>query len=262
MEVSQVIREWLEDKTRSLDYIYKYDPPTPSGCQELSEADVGGVGGRVCDPYITVEDIEPSQVEEIVSLTSSKRLERISGRCGVRLRDGTEVTGSWREGVRQGLGSLSSPHLDDLGVAKLAGSYTDGQLTGVARLHMKDGSIREGWFLHGLAHGPFKGDIKVKVVCWPHCLADLAICAGDWLCVAGSVQGRPALGTLLAGRPGPGLAGGRAGQPGPDDWPAGLHLSRPQDGHSGGVLPGKTSLRLPVPSGRSVPQVWPGGAAL
>ena len=108
-----------------------------------------------------MEDIDPSQVEEILSINSSKRLNRISGRCAVKLRDGTEIMGSWRDGVRQGLGSLCSPHLENLGVNMLAGSYSDGRLTGVARLHMKDGSIREGWFLNGFAEGPFKGDIKV-----------------------------------------------------------------------------------------------------
>ena len=167
-EVSQVLREWLEDKTKSLDYIYKYDPPTQSpSLEELSEGGDGdeggdgGDGGRVCDPYMTVEDIDPSEVEEIINLHSSKRLSRISGRCAVKLRDGTEIMGSWRDGVRQGLGSLCSPHLEDLGVNMLAGSYSDGRLTGVARLHMKDGSIREGWFINGFADGPFKGDIKV-----------------------------------------------------------------------------------------------------
>lgn len=159
VEVSQVLRDWLEDKTKSLDYIYKYDPPTqPQRLEELSDGDVGGLA---CDPYITVEDIEPSEVEEIVSIHSSKRLDRISGRCVVKLRDGTEILGSWRDGVRQGLGSLCSPGLENLGVNMLAGSYTEGRLTGVARLHMKDGSIREGWFSSGYAEGPFKGDIKV-----------------------------------------------------------------------------------------------------
>ena len=31
----------------------------------------------------------------------------------------------------------------------------------LARAHMMDGSIREGWFVYGFADGPFKGDIKV-----------------------------------------------------------------------------------------------------
>ena len=162
VEVSQVIREWLEEKNKSLDYIYQYDQPTTTPCsrQELSEGDVRG---RACDPYIAVEDIDLNQVEEIISINSSKRLKRISGRCGVKLRDGTELTGSWREGLRQGLGSLCSPHLEQQGITMLAGTYTDGQLSGVARLHMTDGSIREGWFINGFADGPFKGDIKVTL---------------------------------------------------------------------------------------------------
>ena len=164
VEVSQIIREWLEEKNRSLDYIYKYDPtppPSPPPPEEVRPTPSDGDGA--CDPYITVEDIAPSEVEEIVSIISGKRLERISGRCAVRLRDGTEVIGSWREGVRQGLGSLCSPRLERQGINLLAGSYSDGFLTGVARLHMTDGSIREGWFSHGVADGPFKGEIKVRL---------------------------------------------------------------------------------------------------
>ena len=160
VEASQALRKWLEDKTKSLDYIYKYDPPPPPP-EELRPGLSDGDGA--CDPYITVEDIAPSEVEEIVSINSGKRLERISGRCAVRLRDGTEVIGSWREGVRQGLGSLSSPRLEKEGIKMLAGNYSDGFLTGVARLHMTDGSIREGWFSHGVADGPFKGEIKVRL---------------------------------------------------------------------------------------------------
>ena len=122
---------------------------------------IENVERRACDPYIGLDDIEGKDVEEIVSINSSKRLKRISGRCNVRLVDGTEIIGSWREGVRQGLGSLSSPRLDTLGITMLAGNYQDGYLTGVGRIHMKDGSIREGWFVNGFADGPFKGDIKV-----------------------------------------------------------------------------------------------------
>ena len=163
VEVSQIIREWLEEKNRSLDYIYKYDPPPPPPPPPEEVRPTLSDGDGACDPYITVEDIAPSEVEEIVSIISGKRLERISGRCAVRLRDGTEVIGSWREGVRQGLGSLCSPRLERQGINLLAGSYSDGFLTGVARLHMTDGSIREGWFSHGVADGPFKGEIKVRL---------------------------------------------------------------------------------------------------
>ena len=206
VEVSQVLREWLEDKTKSLDYIYKYDPPSPPPRHELSEGDVGG---RVCDPYITVEDINPTQVEEILSLSSSKRLKRISGRCAVKLRDGTEILGSWRDGVRQGQGSLCSPHLEKLGVDLLAGSYTDGRLTGVARLHMKDGSIREGWFINGVAEGPFKGDIKVCSTLD----SSTDRCSTECVC-----RGLAVSGLVSTGEGGPRASVGRQSWAGPGWW--------------------------------------------
>ena len=43
----------------------------------------------------------------------------------------------------------------------LAGNYDDGHLRGLGRIHMKDGSIRGGWFCKGKDDGPFKGVIKV-----------------------------------------------------------------------------------------------------
>ena len=90
----------------------------------------------------------------------------------------------------------------------------------------------------------------------------LSVCAGDWLCLGWSVQAREALGLLLVGSPGPGLAGGLAGQEGGDDWAAGLHISGPQDSHSRPILPGETCLRLSITGGRSLLQLRPGGAAI
>ena len=161
-KVSEVIRAWLEEKTKNLDYIYRYDPPTELSSVENREGDA--LERRVCDPYVSQEDVEEKDVVEIVSINSCKRLKVISGRCSVRLEDGTEIIGSWRGGVRQGQGSLMSPQLESLGITMLTGNYQDGYLTGVGRLHMQDGSVREGWFLNGFADGPFKGDVKVRGV--------------------------------------------------------------------------------------------------
>ena len=152
----------LEEKTKNLDYIYRYDPPTELSSVENREGDA--LERRVCDPYVSQEDVEEKDVVEIVSINSCKRLKVISGRCSVRLEDGTEIIGSWRGGVRQGQGSLMSPQLESLGITMLTGNYQDGYLTGVGRLHMQDGSVREGWFLNGFADGPFKGDVKVRPV--------------------------------------------------------------------------------------------------
>jgi len=47
-------------------------------------------------------------------------------------------------------------------VAALCGSYEAGLLQGRGRLHMLDGSIREGLFHNGCLHGPVKGTTKVR----------------------------------------------------------------------------------------------------
>ena len=44
----------------------------------------------------------------------------------------------------------------------LAGNYVNGVLSGVGRIHMNDDSVREGWFLNGLAEGAFRGTVKVN----------------------------------------------------------------------------------------------------
>ena len=49
-----------------------------------------------------------------------------------------------------------------LGVAMLAGNYTSGRLAGVGRIHMtRDETVRQGWFVDGVADGPFKSEVKV-----------------------------------------------------------------------------------------------------
>ena len=63
---------------------------------------------------------------------------------------------------RYGAGGTASRALEQLGVAALSGSYEAGLLQGRGRLHMLDGSIREGWFHNGRLHGPVRGITKVS----------------------------------------------------------------------------------------------------
>ena len=47
-------------------------------------------------------------------------------------------------------------------MAMLAGNYTSGRLAGVGRIHMtRDETVRQGWFVDGVADGPFKSEVKV-----------------------------------------------------------------------------------------------------
>ena len=95
------------------------------------------------------------------SLTTYKPVTMLRGRCFIKLRDGSEIQGTWRQGRRDGTGSLSSPGLERLGVLAVAGNYRDGVLQGLGRVHMLDGAIWDGWFLNGKLHGPVRGYCKV-----------------------------------------------------------------------------------------------------
>ena len=142
---------------KSLDYIYNHEPT----CDQEEITKYTNIDNKVCDPFFSIEEIDEDEIEEIINIATNKKIAKAQGKCAVRLRDGTELIGRWQGGVRQGQGSTSSPALERLGVSMLAGSYRDGALTGVGRAHMTDGSVREGWFSQGFAHGPWKGDIKV-----------------------------------------------------------------------------------------------------
>ena len=98
----------------------------------------------------------------IRNLSTDRVVDHLRGRCWVRLRNGVEVHGSWREGRRDGAGGIASPALERLGVVAIAGYYREGVLQGQGRIHMKDGSVREGWFLNGKLHGPVRGQYKVR----------------------------------------------------------------------------------------------------
>ena len=158
-KVAKSIKAWLTEMNKSLNYIYDHEPPEDE-CEDISNID--DTDNRVCDPYISVDDIDEDDIDEVTNIVNNKKIAKVQGKCSVRLKDGAEIIGRWQNGVRQGQGSYCSPELETIGIKMLAGSYTDGFLTGVTRIHMADGSVREGWFLNGFANGPFKGDIKVQ----------------------------------------------------------------------------------------------------
>ena len=158
-KVAKSIKAWLAEMNKSLNYIYDHEP-TEDEYEDIPNID--DIDNRVCDPYISVDDIDEDDVDDVTNIVNNKKIAKVQGKCSVRLKDGTEIIGRWQNGVRQGQGSYCSPELEAMGIKMLAGSYTDGFLTGVTRIHMANGSVREGWFLHGFANGPFKGDIKVQ----------------------------------------------------------------------------------------------------
>ena len=96
-----------------------------------------------------------------MSIATDKIIPKVHGKCLIRLQDGTEQTGSWQHGRGNGQGSVSGPILGRFGADKVAGYYSNGALSGIGKINMKDGSIREGWFTEGKADGPYKGTVKV-----------------------------------------------------------------------------------------------------
>jgi hypothetical protein len=99
------------------------------------------------------------RIVEVIGVSSkSRELEKLCGRdCVVKLKNGEELNGAWREGKREGFGALYSPRLEKIGVEHISGYYNDGVLSGQGRLFMNNSTIRDGWFQHGYCHGPIRG---------------------------------------------------------------------------------------------------------
>jgi len=77
--------------------------------------------------------------------------------CIVKLTNGDELQGCWRDGKRVGQGALYGPRLEKLGIKHISGFYEDGVLTGQGKVYLEDETIRDGWYQHGYFHGPVRG---------------------------------------------------------------------------------------------------------
>ena len=97
------IRLWLTEVEKKLDYLYSYSPDY-AGPLEPEE-------NSVCDPHYQLDCLPANSVEEIINSNTGRPLPRAAGRCLVRLQDGTELVGTWRQGRREGPGSCASPAL-------------------------------------------------------------------------------------------------------------------------------------------------------
>jgi len=162
------VREWLQEIKKSLNFIYHNKPKELS----VDEAFKGGAKFKIFDPYTDLgsKRLKERIVEVIGIRSKSRELEKLCGRdCVVRLNNGEELQGAWREGRRVGLGSLYSPRLEKLGVAHISGCYDEGVLSGQGKLYLTDDTIREGWFQHGYCHGPVRGtslDRRLDYIGW------------------------------------------------------------------------------------------------
>jgi len=179
--VSETIKTWLTEMDKKLDFIYNYEMPADDYNDTPKETYMNGV----CDSFTYLDAVNEDSVEEIMSMSSNKKLAKVQGKCLLKLRDGRNLIGSWQNGRRNGQGSISSSYLDNLGVRMLTGNYCDGVLNGIGKIHMNDGSIREGWFCQGRADGPFKGVVKGSGLVWLGHYADGVPVGTCWQAVLG-----------------------------------------------------------------------------
>ncbi len=93
-----------------------------------------------------------------------------TGPCTVRLRNGDELSGTFRGGLRQGRGSTAGANLLHHGVVLLRGAYRDGVLVGPGSAVLAQGGepigggvaqcgrvLLEGVFNDGYLEGPVRG---------------------------------------------------------------------------------------------------------
>ncbi|XP_023336392.1 uncharacterized protein LOC111707507 isoform X2 [Eurytemora carolleeae] len=158
----EYISSWLARMEKRLDFIYDYEEPEYG---ELEQEYLSGTDGKICDPYVLLRETD-ERIEEMRSLRTYKPINLLRGRCFIKLKDGTELQGTWRQGRREGPGVATTPDLEKLGVLAVSGNYRDGVLQGLGRVHMLDESIWDGWFLNGKLHGPVRGYCKVAGMIW------------------------------------------------------------------------------------------------
>ena len=116
---------------------------------------------RVFDPYY---DISPEDIKEVEGKTNARTGEPM-GKCTIKMKNGDEVYGHFREGLRQGRGSIDGPNLQDHGLLLVKGFYKDSVLLGEGRAILAPGSIwgykekivLEGVFNEGYLEGPVRG---------------------------------------------------------------------------------------------------------
>jgi len=151
------VAEWITKCEKSLDIVYGQTPEELS----VSEALQGNPRLKICDPYGYLSEMPLSKKVQSIENDNGKPVTEVhnnlSGNLLVKLTTGEELSGRWVDGRREGLGALTGPRLEKVGVESIVGIYKDGLISGKGKLFMKDKSIREGSFQHGYFHGPTRG---------------------------------------------------------------------------------------------------------
>ena len=104
---------------------------------------------RVCDPHCRLE------LEDLLAVEG--RLDEAGlplGRCLVQLVSGAELGGVWRDGLREGPGSVTGGRgLERRGLRSIRGYYQGGLLQGPAQVTRLDGEDFQVNFVRGRAEG-------------------------------------------------------------------------------------------------------------
>ena len=116
---------------------------------------------RVFDPYY---DLDPADIAEVEGKVSKATGQPV-GLCTVKLTNGDDLFGTFRNGLRQGKGSIEGVNLLNHGLVNIRGFYKDSVLMGLGRAILAEGSMwelphrinLEGVFNDGYLEGPVRG---------------------------------------------------------------------------------------------------------
>ena len=88
----------------------------------LNDEQKRDIGMRICDPYVCAEEFG-GIIDEVRSMRSYKIVDEVKGQCIVMLKNGEQCVGTWRNGKREGQGTvLGGTRLESLGVYLITGN--------------------------------------------------------------------------------------------------------------------------------------------
>lgn len=117
-------------------------------------------GTKATDPYARLQD-------EIYDYNGERNFfGKPHGKGVVTFANGDKLTGSFRDGKREGKCSLQTCSND---IMYLDASYTNDKLDGKGKIEFRNGDLLYGWFVFGTLHGlgkTFNKDKQLIQVCW------------------------------------------------------------------------------------------------
>eukprot|EP00092_Neocalanus_flemingeri_P005708 GFUD01006148.1.p1 GENE.GFUD01006148.1~~GFUD01006148.1.p1 ORF type:complete len:499 (+),score=146.27 GFUD01006148.1:42-1538(+) len=139
IETKNKIQNWLDLVTghEYSKYLFKSYPGHPVSDKSY-----------MIDPYITINVEEIDEVDGHVSKTGLP-----VGMAMVALKNGVTCFGNWKDGQREGVGKTSGPGMKCRGVTCISGSYNNGVLEGLGKVETVEGLTLTGRFDRGYLEG-------------------------------------------------------------------------------------------------------------